>query len=700
MRKIVSLFLACVMLITTGAGLWNADEMVIKTNLHLTVKEEIEKIPFYCIKSTSSSKKSENMVKACGKIDCTKKAITNLKNSNWNTEMINIKLKEKKNKPQKKQDKVKIAILDSGVDYGNDIQIAESMNFVEDFETSPLFVDDTGHGTSVAGIIAAEDDEDGITGINSNVELYSARVLKDNKAPIDRVVAGIDWAIKKKVNIINLSFSTKKNSRELHRVIQKAYKKGILIVAAAGNEKEVEYPAAYKEVIAVGSIKSNGEKSEKSAVGNEIEVVAPGEKVKSSALLNGTVVVSGTSIAAPQVSAIASLLWEKDINMPAEFIRDLLNKSANKCGPANECGSGLIDYEYALKIYDRAKKEYNERKEKKKFVTIESADVESTANENDIDAPLEKIEKNNSIIIGYEKNNMVEGRWAKHDSMVADYTDVTNFQKGAKEPDCNENLKGLNKNMAWHGGRFVNCIAVYRYLNKVARAVNDLDENASLTKIKETIEKVENVKGMDVYEYQNLNSEGQKKYKNGVYSTVKNDLLKYVAPLLVGKSKRKKEAFVFGLASHTATDMYAHSSFRRSGNHWYYIKHIFKDNGQVDVEDPLCADNQECVVRRFLSAKKVLSNIVDRFNNTRMDTAIVRDFAIDSPKTEGIERKYYNTYYIEYKKSNQRLDATYRLYNFKQNMNNAGESDKKYLDMYSLASVYPVYDKDDYNTIK
>ena len=86
---------------------------------------------------------------------------------------------------------------------------------------SLLFVDDSGHGTSVAGIIAAEDNDNGITGINPNVELYSGRILDEDKAPIDRVVAGIEWAIEKDVNIINLSFSTNKDSKYLHNAIKK-----------------------------------------------------------------------------------------------------------------------------------------------------------------------------------------------------------------------------------------------------------------------------------------------------------------------------------------------------------------------------------------------------------------------------------------------------------------------------------------------
>ena len=78
---------------------------------------------------------------------------------------------------------------------------------------------------------------------------------------------------------------------------------------------------------------------------------------------------------------------------------------------------------------------------------------------------------------------------------------------------------------------------------------------------------------------------------------------------------------------------------------------------------------------------------MDRFNNNRSDTAIVRDFAIDSPNVMGIERKYYNTYYTEYTEKRRLDDATYRIYKLKEKMVEAGESNKEMLNMYLLVSV-------------
>jgi minor extracellular protease Epr len=98
-------------------------------------------------------------------------------------------------------------------------------------------------------------------GVNSNVEIYSATVLdEENKAPISRIIAGIYWAIENDVNILSISFGTTKYSEALEIAIKDATDKGILVVAAAGNNNSevVEYPAAFDNVMAVGGVDSQG----------------------------------------------------------------------------------------------------------------------------------------------------------------------------------------------------------------------------------------------------------------------------------------------------------------------------------------------------------------------------------------------------------------------------------------------------------
>ena len=275
--------------------------------------------------------------------------------SEWNMQMINADENSEKSK-----DKIKVAIIDSGVDYTNGIKVAERYNLVPGEEDINIIYEDrTGHGTAVAAIIAANSkDKDGISGIApDNVELYSVKALDcENKAPLSRIVDGIYWAVDKGVNIINLSLGTKTNADILEQAIKYADSKGVLIIAAAGNDKQIQYPAAYDEVIAVGSVSKDGNISKNSADDERVELAAPGEAVKSACFLDGTLQVSGTSVAAPHVTGVAAVLWAKDKSKSKEFIRDLLKETSKKL----EDGSGLIDLQYAQNKYDEFSKNYQE----------------------------------------------------------------------------------------------------------------------------------------------------------------------------------------------------------------------------------------------------------------------------------------------------------------------------------------------------
>lgn len=154
--------------------------------------------------------------------------------SQWNLKSIHVD----KAKDTATDEKVKVALLDSGIDYQEGLNVKERVNLIEDDnEFSPMFEDSSNHGTSIASLIVSNNGK--VKGINKNVELYSARILDENKqAPISRVVEGIYWAIDKKVNIISISFGTNQYSEALKQAIDEANAKGILVIAAAGNQGE------------------------------------------------------------------------------------------------------------------------------------------------------------------------------------------------------------------------------------------------------------------------------------------------------------------------------------------------------------------------------------------------------------------------------------------------------------------------------
>ena len=118
----------------------------------------------------------------------------------WNLQAINA---QNVNVPAK----VKVAIIDSGVDYSNNVEVYKRKNFIADKPVTTEFYEDlTGHGTSVASLLAGKQDDSNVQGTNDNIQLYSARVLdENNQGTISSVVEAIFWAMENDVNIINTS---------------------------------------------------------------------------------------------------------------------------------------------------------------------------------------------------------------------------------------------------------------------------------------------------------------------------------------------------------------------------------------------------------------------------------------------------------------------------------------------------------------
>lgn len=228
---------------------------------------------------------------------------------------------------------VKIAVLDSGIAQHDELVVEERVNFIPGLEVDNTLIayDESGHGTSVAGVIAAKENGKGIKGIAKNAKLYSLQVLNSyGEAPLSRIVEGIDWAIDNDIDILNMSFGSDINSTILHEAIARAYNAGITMVAAAGNTSgAVQYPARYSEVISVGSVDGEGNISDFSANGNDVDIYAPGEGIISTGIFNGYIGTDGTSVAAPHVTAAAAIIKMSDANKTNAQIKALLKATAN-----------------------------------------------------------------------------------------------------------------------------------------------------------------------------------------------------------------------------------------------------------------------------------------------------------------------------------------------------------------------------------
>ncbi|AYC28908.1 S8 family peptidase [Paenisporosarcina cavernae] len=230
---------------------------------------------------------------------------------------------------------VKVAIIDSGIASHEDLHIAGGVSFV-DYTTS--FSDDNGHGTHVAGIIAAQHNSIGVAGIAPNVDLFSVKSMnQDGESYLSDVIAGIDWSIEHQMDIINMSFGTQVDSFAFHTILQKAEAAGILLVGAAGNDgtgfgDTVDYPAKYEEVIAVSAVDQNSRHASFSSTGPALEIAAPGVGIASTYIGNQYARMSGTSMAAPYVAGYAALLKQAYPTKSTTELRKILTATSTDLG--------------------------------------------------------------------------------------------------------------------------------------------------------------------------------------------------------------------------------------------------------------------------------------------------------------------------------------------------------------------------------
>lgn len=165
--------------------------------------------------------------------------------------------------------------------------------------------------THCAGIIAGSMNGRGMVGIAPEAELYCAKVLGDNgMGGYDSIMKGVKWAIEQEVDIISMSLGSPSRPPEsFHTLVKQAIAKGIIILAATGNENgEICWPAMYDEVIAVSAVDQNLNRASFSNYGIKNEICAPGVDIVST-YKNGTYArLSGTSMATPLVAGATALI--------------------------------------------------------------------------------------------------------------------------------------------------------------------------------------------------------------------------------------------------------------------------------------------------------------------------------------------------------------------------------------------------------
>ena len=259
-----------------------------------------------------------------------------------------------------------IAVIDTGVDLNHFDLKNKLVSSGRDFVNSDLSAsDDHGHGTLVAGIAAAETNNDeGVAGVAWNARILPVKVLDaSGNGPTDTVAQGIIWATDNGAAVINLSLGADEPSQTLRDAVKYAYDKGVFIAAAAGNTNTaVSYPAAYHPYcFAVAATDYNDQRASWSNFGSDIDVAAPGERILAPYPMALTppgfipyAYGQGTSMAAPHVAGLAALLkglkpWLKvaDIQAVIRYSADDVIASVYP-GKDEFVGYGRVNLEKAL----------------------------------------------------------------------------------------------------------------------------------------------------------------------------------------------------------------------------------------------------------------------------------------------------------------------------------------------------------------
>ncbi|MEF3303252.1 S8 family peptidase [Paenibacillus sp. GYB003] len=229
--------------------------------------------------------------------------------------------------------RIRIGVIDTGIDYSHpDLRgrISRGINLLH---RGLLPADDNGHGTHISGTIAASNPESGMVGVAPHAIIHPVKAFDHNgTAYVSDIVLGIDWCVRNRMHIINMSFGMKNRSKSLHEAVRTANRMGIVVVASSGNEGKltsIDYPARFSQVISVGATTSHKKIAPFSNRGKAIDLYAPGDKIRSTWLHHKYMELSGTSMATSHVSGVIALMLSVKPDLSPSEIKSLLQKTSN-----------------------------------------------------------------------------------------------------------------------------------------------------------------------------------------------------------------------------------------------------------------------------------------------------------------------------------------------------------------------------------
>ena len=292
----------------------------------------------------------------------------------WNMKMLNVEQAWEK----ATGDGAIVAVIDTGVAYEDykdgkgayhrvpdlaNTKFVPGYDFIDDDEHPN---DDNGHGTHVAGTIAqATNNKLGVAGIAYNAKIMPLKVLsKQGYGSVADIAEAIEFAADHGANVINMSLGGPFPSKIMQEAVEYAYKKGVTIICAAGNESRnrASYPALYQYAIGVSSVGPNGELAPYSNYGEGTDIAAPGgnkQLGEESGVLQNTIgrmdptkdgyeYFQGTSMAAPHVAGVAALIVSLGVKEPQK-VEKILFTTATKKADQNKFGAGLVNAAAAVK---------------------------------------------------------------------------------------------------------------------------------------------------------------------------------------------------------------------------------------------------------------------------------------------------------------------------------------------------------------
>ncbi|HCC48167.1 MAG TPA: hypothetical protein DEQ38_08675 [Elusimicrobia bacterium] len=200
-----------------------------------------------------------------------------------------------------------------------------------------------GHGTHVAGIIAGALNWSGMAGIAPEATIVPVKVLNSSgTGKLSQIIEGMEWAVKQKVDIMNMSLGAPKYFESQAKAVKAARKAGVLVVCAAGNfAGDIGYPAGYEDSVAVTAVDYSNKLASFSCSGPAADFAAPGVRIYSAYPVNSFLLADGTSQAAPHVSGVAALAVGLGVKGEAALRAALVKASFNIGLPQAQQGAGI-----------------------------------------------------------------------------------------------------------------------------------------------------------------------------------------------------------------------------------------------------------------------------------------------------------------------------------------------------------------------